>query len=142
MADEIYYSAAYGGKVVIKEEWPQKIKEAWYSALGVKPPSFVPTFRQATGSDGTISWNLNDDYFPSKETAQWIADKYGDGTVTEVAFGGSGGLFTASEKEYHVTLKDGRKVNAGILAAYYTRNPDNAFPGLANMLIRKVLGLA
>lgn len=140
--DQVFYSAAYGGQVIIKEEWPDNIKQMWYKALGVTAPSFVPAFRQATGSDGlSTPWALNSDYFPTRETAQFIADKYGDGGVTEVPFGGSGGLFTADQNEYHITLKDGRKVNAGILAAYYTRNPDNLYPGLADLLIKKVLGI-
>jgi len=145
--DQSFYSAAYGGWVVVKDEWRQKIKDMWYKALGVTPPplgeppaAFVPSFRTATGSDGLSEpWELNSEYFATRETAQFIADKFGDGTVTPVEFGGSGGLFTASEKEFHIVLKNGRMVNAGILASYYTRNPDDKYPGLAEILIKKVL---
>ena len=109
-------------------------------------PAFVPAFRTATGSgvgnDGNpVSWNLNSTYFATKDTAQWIANKYGTGKVIEVPFGGSGGPFSASANEYAIQLADGRQVNAGILAGYYARNPEDKFPGLADKLIRGQLGL-
>jgi hypothetical protein len=103
---------------------------------------FTPTFRDATGSDGLQTWNLNSTYFATHETAQWIATKYGTGEVVEVPFGGRGGLFSASASEYHVKMKDGSLINAGVLAGYYQRNPPDKFPGLADKLIRNQLGLA
>ena len=105
-------------------------------------PPFVPIFRAATGTDGSQVWGLNHTYFATRETAQWIANRYGTGQVVEVPFGGSGGPFSASANEYHIKLADGRLVNAGILAGYYERNPDVLFPGLADKLIRAQLGLA
>ena len=104
-------------------------------------PAFVPTFRSATVTDGVNVWPLNSNYFASKETAQWIANKYGIGQVIETPFGGSGGPFAASANEYQIKLRDGRAVNAGILAGYYQRNPESQFPGLADKLIRGQLGL-
>src|SRR3954465_14038319 len=52
------------------------------------PAPFVPQFRTATGSgvgnDGNpVSWNLNSTYFATKDTAQWIANKYGTGQVID-----------------------------------------------------------
>ena len=118
------------------------------AAADTAPPAlaFVPAFRAATGSgvgnDGNpVSWNLNSTYFATKDTAQWIADKYGTGRVIELPFGGSGGPFSASANEYAIQLADGRQVNAGILAGYYARNPEDKFPGLADKLIRGQLGL-
>src|SRR5258708_39325 len=102
---------------------------------------FVPAFRQATVTDGSSVWALNHDYFATKDTAQWIANKYGTGQVIETPFEGSGGPFAASANEYHIKLADGRTVNAGILAGYYERNPESQFPGLADKLIRGQLGL-
>jgi hypothetical protein len=115
------------------------------SAADTIPP-FVPTFRNAIGSgvgnDGRATyWELNHTYFATRETAQWIASKYGTGQVVETPFGGSGGPFSASANEYQVKLADGRLVNAGILAGYYERNPEDKFPGLADKLIRSQLGL-
>lgn len=103
---------------------------------------FVPAFRTATVTDGVSIWALNKDYFATRDTAQWIADKYGTGEVVETQFEGSGGPFAASAQEFQVKLADGRMVNAGILASYYERNPETHFPGLADKLIRNQLGLA
>jgi hypothetical protein len=116
------------------------------AAITPQAAPFVPTFRTATGSgignDGNpVSWSLNRTYFASKESAQWIANKYGAGQVIEVPFGGAGGPFSASANEYHIKLADGRTVNAGILAGYYERNPEDKFPGLAEKLIRNQLGV-
>src|SRR5260370_7892750 len=102
---------------------------------------FVPAFRQATVNDGSSVWALNHDYFATKDTAQWIANKYGTGEVVETPFEGSGGPFAASAQEFQIKLADGRMVNAGILASYYERNPEAQFPGLADKLIRSQLGL-
>jgi hypothetical protein len=103
---------------------------------------FVPSFRAATVTDGVNVWTANPNYFASKDTAQWIANKYGTGQVIETPFEGSGGPFAASANEYQIKLDDGRTVNAGILAGYYERNPESQFPGLADKLIRAQLGLA
>jgi hypothetical protein len=105
-------------------------------------PGFVPSFRTATITDGVNVWNCNPNYFAAKDTAQWIANKYGTGQVIETPFEGSGGPFAASANEYQIKLADGRTVNAGILAGYYERNPESQFPGLADKLIRGQLGLA
>jgi hypothetical protein len=102
---------------------------------------FVPTFRTATVTDGVSVWPLNHNYFATKDTAQWIANKYGTGQVIETPFGGNGGPFAASANEYQIKMADGRTVNAGILAGYYERNPESQFPGLADKLIRGQLGL-
>jgi len=112
------------------------------AAITTAAPSFVPTFRSATVTDGVNVWPLNSNYFASRDTAQWIANKYGTGQVIETPFEGSGGPFAASANEYQIKMADGRTVNAGILAGYYQRNPESQFPGLADKLIRAQLGLA
>lgn len=117
-----------------------RITETARQLFGGAP--FVPAFRTATVTDGVSTWALNHDYFASKDTAQWIANKYGTGQVIETPFGGSGGPFAASAQEFHIKLADGRMVNAGILASYYQRNPETQFPGVADKLIRGQLGLA
>jgi hypothetical protein len=92
-------------------------------------------------TDGVNSWSLNHDYFATQATAQWIANKYGTGQVISTPFEGAGGPFNANQAEFQIVLKDGRTVNAGILAGYYERNPESLFPGLADALIRNQLGL-
>ncbi|HTM49068.1 MAG TPA: hypothetical protein VL285_10320, partial [Bryobacteraceae bacterium] len=105
-------------------------------------PNFVPIFRAATITDGVQTWGLNHTYFATRETAQWIASRYGTGEVVELPFGGSNGPFSASATEFHVKLPNGRLVNAGMLAGYYERNPEALFPGLAEKLIRNQLAQA
>ena len=103
---------------------------------------FAPLYRSATvtlTAGVPASWSLNPNYFASRETADWVAKKYGTGEVVELPFGGDGGPFQASEKEFHIKLPNGRTVNAGILAAYYDRNPESRFPGVADRLIKDVL---
>ena len=115
---------------------PAALSAALTVQAQVADPPFVPSFREVTGSigDGVRSFPMNRMYFATQETAQWIANKYGAGEVVEVPT-------LASANEYHVRLRDGRLVNAGILAGYYERNPPDKFPGLADTLIRNQLGL-
>src|SRR5262245_25996676 len=122
MADLIYKNTPYGD-VTVLDIWPQSIKDQWTAALAgytpiIKP--FTPSFRQAhgyyTGDNPPAPWPLNSEYFATMETAQYIAAKYGNGTVDTRPFGGSGGLFTADQDEFWITLPSGKQVNAGILA--------------------------
>jgi len=105
-----------------------------------KPPSWTPVFQNAsmTGPDGQ-SWPLNSSYFATLDTAGRIAQMYGTGEVVTQPAGGTGGPFGANAQEYHIRLEDGRLVNAGMLASYYVRNPDNLYPGVADRLIRNLL---
>jgi len=102
-------------------------------------PGFVPHFRTGQriyDQNSGKSYPLNDDYFATMETAQFIAGKFGDGHVYEVPFEGEGGPMVCTAKCYVTKLPNGRGVNTGILAAYYARNPEKDFPGLAEKLIR------
>ena len=107
-----------------------------------RDPPFRPAYRPAVitmAAAFPATWALNPTYFATRETAEWIAQKYGTGEVVEVPFGGSGGPFQASDKEFHIKLPNGKTVNAGILAAYFDRNPESQFPGVADKLINDVL---
>jgi hypothetical protein len=103
--------------------------------------AFVPQFQTATVTDGTTVWPTNSDYFATQPTAQWLANKYGTGQVVTTPFEGSGGPYSASASEYQIVLANGNTVNAGILASYYERNPENQFPGVADSLILSQLGM-
>lgn len=105
-----------------------------------KQPAFVPEFQTAVvrGPNGE-TWGLNSTYFAAPGTAQWIANKYGTGEVVEVP--SVAGFYQASANELHIKLADGRTVNAGILAGYYQRNPEAQFPGVADRMIRNLLGI-
>ena|SRR6266571_6876219 len=115
----------------------------WGVLYGTTPPDpisprFVPHFRlgqRIFDTNTQKSYPLNDDYFATLETAQWIAKKYGDSNVYEVPFEGAGGPMVATANIYVTKLPNGRGVNCGILAAFYARNPEN----VADWLIRDVL---
>lgn len=108
--------------------------------VGSLASSFVPAFETATIKSALGGeWALNNEYFATRETAEWIAQRYGTGEVVEVPFGGEGGPFVASHRERHIKLANGRTVNAGILAAYYVRAPEARFPGHADAEIREIL---
>lgn len=102
-------------------------------------PGFVPHFREGQrifDLNSGKSYPLNNDYFATLETAVFIAGKFGDGKVYEVPFEGEGGPMVCTSKCYVTKLANGRGVNCGVLAAYYLRNPEVLFPGLAEKLIR------
>ncbi len=136
-------SGYYG--TVLPADSSEYIVVTWEKALNIfqapDVPEFIPTFRRAYGTDGQISWPLNSDYFATSETAQEMGRRYGDSDeVEEMPFGGSGGLFAASANEYHIRVR-GALFNAGLIAAFYKRNPERDFPGLADKMIRAALGL-
>jgi hypothetical protein len=102
--------------------------------------AFVPEFQQnlAVVSAYGGSSALNPIYFATKETAQWIANKYGTGELVARPYDVTGGPYTANGTEYYIRLKDGGLVNAGLLADYYQRM--SAFE--ADTVIRQGLGEA
>ena len=87
-------------------------------------------------------WPLNPAYFATRDTAQYIADKFGTGQIVQVPFGGTGGPYTSSAEEYHIVLPNGATVNAGLLADYYVRMPEAQFPGLADSMIQTAVAKA
>lgn len=101
---------------------------------------FAPKFKTAKGFDSITgnTWKLNDTYFADEDTAKWVAAKYGTGEIRESDVLGPG-PFGVDTKMFEVKLDDGRWVNAGMVAAYYDRNPEALFPGLADKLIRGAL---
>jgi len=106
---------------------------------------FVPQFLtnvQETSAMGGGPWPLNQAYFATQETAQFIADKFGTGQIVQVPFGGTGGPYAASAEEYHIVLPNGATVNAGLLADYYARMPEAQFPGLADIMIQMAVAKA
>ncbi len=101
---------------------------------------FAPAFQTVVVSNSFGgSSALNPAYFATPETAQWLAQKYGTGEVVEVDYLGTGGPYSASVKELHVRLANGRLLNAGVLADYYRRNPETEFPGLADKYVRSLI---
>jgi hypothetical protein len=58
-----------------------------------------------------------------------------------VAPGNEGPVYTCSHKERWVRFWDGLEMNAGILAAYFKRMPEDQFPGLADKMCRDLIAL-
>ncbi len=100
---------------------------------------FVPVFQTATVTDGTNVWQMNTNYFADQATAQWLANRYGNGQVVQTPVFSDGGPYSASLNQNDIVLANGAKVNAGLLASYYVRNPESDFPGLAETLIQSQL---
>ena len=109
---------------------------------GPAAPPFVPQFLtnvRVLDSDHGTSEPLNPAYFATRDTAQYIADKFGTGQLIEQPYAGPAGPFAATASEYYIQLPNGRTVNAGLLADYYTRMPEAQFPGLADLMIRDAI---
>ena len=110
-------------------------------AAAVAEAEFVPEFRQDArvfSSYGTSS-GLNPAYFATRETAEWMAKKYGTGEVVETPYEGNGGPYLANANEFQIRLTNGKLTNAGTLADYYRRMPEDQFPGVADYMVRSVL---
>ncbi len=116
-----------------------------YQVLTAPVQTFKPTFEQVTGY-GPYNYRnprMNPDYFATAETAEWIRKRFGAREVFErIAPGNEGPFYTASHKERWVRFDDGTKMNAGIMAAYFIRNPEDKFPGLAEKMVLDTIAVA
>ncbi|HXI44586.1 MAG TPA: hypothetical protein VNH83_31670 [Bryobacteraceae bacterium] len=111
------------------------------NAEAVSEAQFVPEFVQNArvySVYGTSS-GLNPAYFATRATAEWMAKKYGTGEVVETPYEGNGGPYLANANEFQIRLRNGKLTNAGTLADYYRRMPEDQFPGVADAMIRSVL---
>jgi hypothetical protein len=110
-------------------------------ASAVSAAAFVPEFVQDArvySVYGTSS-GLNPAYFATRATAEWMSKKYGTGEVVETPYEGNGGPYLANANEFQIRLNNGKLTNAGTLADYYRRMPEDQFPGVADAMIRSVL---
>jgi hypothetical protein len=110
-------------------------------AAAASEAAFVPEFVQDArvySVYGTSS-GLNPAYFATRATAEWMSKKYGTGEVVETPYEGNGGPYLANATEFQIRLNNGKLTNAGTLADYYRRMPEDQFPGVADAMIRSVL---
>lgn len=113
-------------------------------AVAAAPP-FRPAFEQPRwhGLNDT-SGPLNEEYFATAETADYLMRRYGGLTVVEEDFIASGGAFRSEPKMRLVRFLspagNHADVNAGWLAAYFRAMPEDEFPGLADKYVRKIIG--
>lgn len=127
---------------VLRDDLPEWAVIQWEKILGVWKPPYIPTFERVTVTDGQFVWPLGDSTdFATEETTAEMAKRYGDNEkITTLPAGGQGGIFTYSHGERHIHVK-GILRNAGQLASYFQRMPEDTRPGLADQYIRRALGL-
>jgi hypothetical protein len=105
-----------------------------------KPAPLVPTYEKGVVVRGVgTESSVNEWYFATKETAEAVCKRFFCSVIFLQPFGGSGGLFAATQQERWLAWPDGVKFNAGNLASYFTRNPEDQFPGLAAWYINGLL---
>jgi hypothetical protein len=142
-AQPLLASSAPPSPLALFDPPPSPVVAAPVSPETVSPEAtFVPEFQQnlqVVSAYGGSS-NLNPIYFATRETADWIAKKYGTGEVVELPYAGTGGPYSANATEFYIKLPNGRLVNAGLLADYYRRMPEAQFPGMADRIISSSLG--
>lgn len=117
------------------QQWKDELARQGFTPDFIFTPTFRLVFRTFLGSSPEP---MDHTYYASMETAQYLANKYGTGEVVEVPPPNNWAL-TISGPEFHIRLKDGRTINAGLLAGLYERNPDDLYPGKADKAIREAI---
>lgn len=160
MAKLVYRNVPYNqagqtpGTVVIDDSMPAWVQAQWKTALAAYTPDdpiYEPTFLDASVSvpDGlgntiTQSVGISDpDHFVSlfatKETAQEMATRFGAGEVREIDPGYGGGVVMNPAKAYGISVKDGRILNAGMLASIFVRFNASDNGALADQFIKTLI---
>jgi len=117
---------------------------------GNPQPTPFPEFLKATIYDGRTGdkYPANTDYFATESTALWIAETYGDGKLSQSDLLGTGPFYCDTKMQMFSFTPpypgkgdppEPRWLNAGIYAAYYKRNPQDLYPGVADKLIKAEL---
>lgn len=131
-------------ELALMPSWQQSM---WLAILGPPPPPpFTPTFDDpgsvvATDGSGASS-SLNRYYFATTATAAEMMERFDAVQVVSIPYLGSGGVFATNAEERWLVWSDGIAINAGILAAYYIRNPEDRFPNVARNLILQAINSA
>lgn len=125
------------------EEFQRRIRNAelllWtqYKKENTKM-GYVPKFEPqatVTNTDGARQYNaiLNMEYFATQQTALEMAKMFGADHIRDDKYpGGAGGnLSTDAPPMRTLVWRDGLEMNAGKLAAFWVREPEDDFPGLA-----------
>lgn len=115
----------------------------------VAPPKWVPKFEDVTfyGPFGVKYKPNPPDYFATEATANEVelrlknilpADQWPLRTVKK-PYPGNGGPYYSIPPDYWVVEFGGWEIPAGVLAAYYVRNPEDEFPGVADALVKRLV---
>ncbi len=78
---------------------------------------------------------MNEWYFATEATANTLCKRLMCLFVLEKPSAAAGGPYTVSALERWLVFSGGLQENAGILASFYTRNPEDQFPGLADKFV-------
>jgi hypothetical protein len=79
-----------------------------------------PWLSNPSGTGPTGSYGYNPFYFASPDTAAKVAQMVGGTVVQSNQFTGNGGVFTQSQPNQMVQLANGKMVNPGLIASFYT----------------------
>ncbi len=99
-------------------------------------PGFVPTYEPAQFAFGIdmIPRQLTETQFATRETAQWMASKFGADHIAQVPWIGSGGPIKSDAKQWFLVWSDGFAQCAGDLAKVYTQNQKSSAKDVENMV--------
>jgi hypothetical protein len=110
------WRALFSGTVTpVVQEPGQKPAPTAESVFGPNPWLTSPS---GQGPGGAYSYNPF--YFATPQTAAKVAAMVGGTVVQSNQFTGSGGAFTQSQPNQMVQLADGRLINPGLVASFYT----------------------
>jgi hypothetical protein len=105
---------------------------------------WTPTFEQPIGygPNGYVNRLMNQDYFATQATAAEAMRRLGATEMFQrIAPGNEGPLYTCSQLQWWLRWQDGLEMNAGTLAAYWSRTPESQFPGLAESFAKEFVAL-
>jgi len=144
--------APYGDPFTVKESWPAWQKQVWINALaesgyGPQQSSWTPTYESGSvswpGNDGVMQSAALDEYeCPTKATADHLAALYGvNGQplhVLEFPFVGAGPVASSAVTRL-LQWPNFATLPVKQLAMYYTLNPEDKFPHVADNLCKLLI---
>jgi hypothetical protein len=72
-------------------------------------------------------YSYNPFYFATAETAAKVAQMAGGSVVQANMFTGNGGVFSQQQPNYMVQMSDGRLINPGLVASFYTHGYSQSY---------------
>lgn len=139
-----YYNTPWGDIRVAESDgdWNRLMWAKFLDPYILADNAFTPTFLDARViydvNGVATSTPLNTFRYADRTSAQWIANKYGNGILVEAPYMEKAtGLTFDPPSVWNFMTLDGRSINAGDVAVYYTRNPRRT----AETLIRQYFGV-
>ena len=87
---------------------------------------------------------LNPTWWADAPTARALAMRYGANAVTMPPYYPAQWrrVWFNPSSQWYLSFPDGTLINAGILADYFKRNPEQQFPGVADKFVREYIAAA